>query len=161
MVFFLCFRTAQLLSSLSPLQRKETNSLRFRQRHQSETSNFSCKVASFLPSLPEKSTVNQTRGANRGYGREFSPVLQHTPSTSTQTLQPYLSHNSWCLAGDIRKNASKLRKPIKHKNIQTNALLTRASLACLASSSSWKRRLSSSSLARSASSRSCFSLANL
>lgn len=62
---------------------------------------------------------------------------------------------------EIKQAASKPRKPIKHKNIPTDVLLTRASLACLASSSSWKRRLSSSSLACSASSRSCFSLASL
>lgn len=94
-------------------------------------------------------------------------MAESSPQYSSAPPPPALKLSSliWAIAPGVlqetRKNASKLRKPIKHKNIQTNALLTRASLACLASSSSWKRRLSSSSLARSASSRSCFSLANL
>lgn len=127
--------------------------------------NFSSRIASFLPSLPEESTMNQIQGANGGYGRSVFPGIPACPLHQwSETLQPCLSHNSWYLTGAIRRKkikASKPRKPIKHKIIQNNVLLTRASLACLASSSSWKRRLSSSSLARSASSRSCFSLASL
>lgn len=55
------------------------------------------------------------------------------------------------------------QKPLDHLPLGfiTTAMLTSASLACRASSSTSKRRRSNSSLARSASSRSCFSLASL
>lgn len=66
--------------------------------------NFSSRIASFLPSLPEESTMNQIQGANGGYGRSVFPGIPACPLHQwSETLQPCLSHNSWYLTGAIRR----------------------------------------------------------
>jgi len=77
---------------------------------------FSFKGASFVPSLPEESTVNQIQGAKGSHQMEamadqFSGSRACPLHQCSETLQHCLSHNSWCLIGAIRKKLPNQESP--------------------------------------------------